>query len=273
MSQVKFTIQAAKLEDVPIMAKMGAAAFKLDRNTQVKALGSDGYDLEAMGNVSLKNYVLSPKCRFITAVNDSTGEVMGYCCWGFRGFNEDELPALPNPDNTELQQTTENATKFLWRDEKAPDSAKEEEQEEPGSTTVEESSEAEPMEPAKRLEKLTGDHMTWMMKKLMPEGTKCMFIASFIVSPAWQSRGIGSALLRWGAENADKAGVFCWVHSSDQGSAWQTYARAGFEVIATLDVDLDEYAIAPPPSKELEASEGKWGHYVFRYMKRLPKTQ
>ncbi|KIJ53690.1 hypothetical protein M422DRAFT_25504 [Sphaerobolus stellatus SS14] len=266
MSQVNFTIQAATLEDVPVMAKMWADAFKLDRNTQVKALGGDGYDLEEIGNSSLKNWIASPRCRLIKAVNDSTGETMGWCCWGFRGFNEDEVPALPNPNNVELQRINlKDVNEVRWKDEKAADSAKEEQ---PGSTAGEEISESEPEEPAKRLAKLTSDDMTRMMEKLMPEGTKCMFIVSLTVSPVWQSRGVGSALLRWGTENADKAGVFCWVHSSD--SAWRTYARGGFEVIAKLDIDLDEYATSPPPSKELEGSEGKWGHYVFKWMKRLP---
>ncbi|KIJ53689.1 hypothetical protein M422DRAFT_241934 [Sphaerobolus stellatus SS14] len=212
--EANFTIQAAVLAGVPVMAKMGTDVSKLDRNTQVKALGKDGYDLHAMGLEVFKDYIMSPKCRFIKAVNDSTGEIMGYCCWGLRGFNEGEFPPLPHPDNIVLQQTTEDAEERIFY-------------------------ELEELDPAKRLEKITADHMTHMMKKLMSEGAKYMFIVAFTVAGDWQSQGVGSALL-----------------------------QAGFEVIETLEVDLDGYATAPPP-KELEASEGKWGHYVFRYMKQV----
>ncbi|KIJ38989.1 hypothetical protein M422DRAFT_116883, partial [Sphaerobolus stellatus SS14] len=188
MSQVNFTIQAATLEDVPVMAKMWADAFKLDRNTQVKAQGGDGYDLEEIGNSEFKNYLASPKCRLIKAVNDTTGETMGWCCWGFRGFNEGEVPALPNPNNIERQQTSlEDVTEVQWKDEKAraTDNVKDEE---PVSIVGEEISKGEPeeLEPAKRLAKLTNDDMARMMEILMPEGTKCMFIVSLTVSPVWQ---------------------------------------------------------------------------------------
>jgi hypothetical protein len=53
------------------------------------------------------------------------------------------------------------------------------------------------------------------------------------------------------------------VHSSEAG--YRAYAKAGFEVVGTLDVDLDEWAPAPP------VEGGLWGHYVIRWMKRLPR--
>ena len=176
------------------------------------------------------------------------------------------MPPLPaNGTNTHPEEPTKDVPEMRWRDEKKEESTV---QEAKGDNTTGDSKE-ESDDPTKRLENLTGEDVNRWMKELMPPGTKCMFVVSLTVAPEWQGQGIGSAFLKWGAENADKAGVFCWVHSSE--AAWTTYAKAGFKVVGALDVDLDEYAIGPPPRKELEVSKGKWGHYVFRYMKRLPR--
>lgn len=65
--------------------------------------------------------------------------------------------------------------------------------------------------------------------------------------------------------------MYLWVHSSEAGAGM--FAARGFEVIGEFDVDLDEFAVGPPPEPELANADGKWGHYVFKYMKRLPQTQ
>jgi GNAT superfamily N-acetyltransferase len=104
------------------------------------------------------------------------------------------------------------------------------------------------------------------MQKLMPEGTRCMFVASFHVDPKYQRRGIGSALLKWGTDVADERGIFIWVHSSEAGV--KAYEKAGFEPIGSLDIDLDEYAPRPPPE---EVGGDIWGHYVLTYLKYIPK--
>ncbi|KND93315.1 hypothetical protein TOPH_02087 [Tolypocladium ophioglossoides CBS 100239] len=62
--------------------------------------------------------------------------------------------------------------------------------------------------------------------------------------------------------------VFAWVHSSEP--VWRMYEKSGFQIIRALDIDLDEYAPMPPP---YEGPDAKWGHYVFRYMKYLPKKE
>lgn len=107
------------------------------------------------------------------------------------------------------------------------------------------------------------------MKILMPEGTKCMIIVGLNVAPEFQSLGVGSALLKWGATVADSYGVFTWVHSSHNEGACKAYQKQGFEVIGTLDVNLDDWAPAAPPD---EPEGAVWGHYVFRYLKRLPRN-
>lgn len=40
------------------------------------------------------------------------------------------------------------------------------------------------------------------------------------------------------------------------------------KIIGARDVDLDQYAPAPASD-----NDGKWGHYVFRYMKKEPPQE
>lgn len=121
----------------------------------------------------------------------------------------------------------------------------------------------------KREMEMTEADMNHWMAKLMPPGTKCMYLIGLNVAPQYQRQGIGQAMLKWGADTADKFGVFVWVHSSE--GAWKTYEKAGYEVIGCLNIDLDAWAPAPPPAEEGDGAI--WGHYVLRYMKRLPKTK
>ncbi|KAG6001883.1 hypothetical protein E4U21_003732 [Claviceps maximensis] len=75
-------------------------------------------------------------------------------------------------------------------------------------------------------------------KGVIPEGTRCPYIIGLSVSPKYQCRGMGSALLRWGTCICEDKNVFACVHSSE--AAWRLYKRGGFKVVRVLDVDLDE---------------------------------
>ncbi|UKZ66980.1 uncharacterized protein TrAtP1_008144 [Trichoderma atroviride] len=159
-------------------------------------------------------------------------------CWK-AGFSPPEKPTTASTQKSEKDQS---------------------EKDEPAST---EQGAPEPEDdPIKRLETLTSGDLDAWQKEVMPEGTKCLIVVGLSVSPKFQRRGIGSALLRWGTSICDQKGVFAWVHSSEP--AWRAYEKAGFQVIRSLDVDLDEYAPCSPPN---EGPDAKWGHYVFRYMK------
>jgi len=61
MSGPIYSLQAATLTDIPFMAKISGVTFDLDRNTQVKAMGKDGYDLEVMCMSDAARYIASPK--------------------------------------------------------------------------------------------------------------------------------------------------------------------------------------------------------------------
>ncbi|KZV80472.1 acyl-CoA N-acyltransferase, partial [Exidia glandulosa HHB12029] len=225
-----FSIRPAQVSDVPAMARLGTEAFRLDRNTQVKAMGADPYDHEATMNELLPGWIArAPEKGFtVVAADDASGEILGWVCWGIATGCSAPSPTPTDHDAKEREARAE------------PD-------------------------PVARLGRLTSVNMRRWMDILMPPGTACMFFMSIAVHPAHQGRGVGSALVRTGTERADQDGLFIWMHASEAGALM--VQKHGFEVVGEYDVDLDEFAIAPPPLPELARGEGKWGHYTFKYMK------
>ncbi|KAL3426334.1 acetyltransferase [Phlyctema vagabunda] len=252
MTSKSFSIKAATYEDVPVLARIGHEAFDVDRHTEMKAQGKVPYNMEAVNNTNLPRYLDSERCVVLKAIEESSGTIMGWLALGFRGFEKHEMPVLEN-----APQKEDSLGDKSGKDQKEAESSVDEKEEEEKDDRD---------ESIKRLEAMTDADMKSWMEKLMPPGTRCMYVVGLSVAPAFQKRGVGSALLKWGTDLADTENVFIWVHSSEP--AWSAYAKSGFEVIGTLDVDLDEWAVRPPSD-----GSGKWGHYIFRYMKYLPKRK
>lgn len=252
MANPHFSIKLASSQDAEILGKISGDSFLNDRHTRMKSLGKDPYDHEKSMATDIPRQAASPTYVLLKAMDTTSGEITGWVSWGFRGFTEAEIAEI-RPGMVE--NPTKTASEYRRSEKKDPES----------TNRVEANTDtAKDNDPIKRLESMTSADLKHWMDKLMPEGTKCMFVVSLCVAPKWQSQGVGSTLLRWGTERADAAGVFIWVHSS--ADAWPMYAKHGFETVGTLDVDLDKYAPAVVPDQG-----GKWGHYEFRYMKRLPR--
>ncbi|KAJ5195945.1 Acyl-CoA N-acyltransferase [Penicillium cf. viridicatum] len=252
MTTAQFSIQLASPAEGPILGKISSDSFLNDRHTQMKGLGKDPYDLEKSMTAYLSQQAVSPRTVLLKAVDNETGDIAGWVLWGFRGFAVEETAEIRDAVPHAATQFT-STTPAQTTGKTAPkDQAKK--------------ADIDDNDPITQLEKMTDADMKAWMTKLMPDGTKCMYVSSLCVATKWQSKGVGSALLQWGTKTADVAGVFIWVHSS--ANAWEMYAKYGFKIIGTLDVDLDQYAPAPAPD-----NDGKWGHYVFRYMKREPSQE
>jgi len=102
-----------------------------------------------------------------------------------------------------------------------------------------ESRREQPDDPIGRLEALTDADMHDFMAQIMPEGTRCSYIMSIVISPRHQGRGVGTALIQHGTRRADEECVFAWVHASEVGAGM--FEKQGFEEVRRLAVDLDEF--------------------------------
>ncbi|GAO19930.1 uncharacterized protein UV8b_01404 [Ustilaginoidea virens] len=256
MSRPTHVITPVRPQDVAEIGQLSSDAFMNDRQTQMKMLGKRPYDMKEITLSSLPGMLGNPRCVAVKITDEETGKIMGFCNWGFRGFQPEEIATFGGepprqPPTNETEAGTESQDKDKGKAYDGPRSS---------------DSEAEPEDdPISRLQALTGGDLEKWMEHIMPQGTRCIFVIGLAVSPAYQGRGVGSALLRWGTSICDKEQVFAWVHSSEM--EWPMYEKSGFRVARVLDVDLDEYAPAPPPNK---GPGSQWGHYMFRYMTYVP---
>jgi GNAT superfamily N-acetyltransferase len=113
---------------------------------------------------------------------------------------------------------------------------------------------------------LSSHHFAEMEVKLLPLGERVLYCCSIGVHPTHQGRGVGTALVRWACDKADADGVTVWVHASE--AAHPILSRAGFEVVETLTLDLDEWATK---DRVVDRAKQPWGKYMFRYMVRQPR--
>lgn len=249
MSTSSFSLKPVTVADVPALAEISGLGFETDRHTLLKAAHpTRPYD-HAAGMPGAFEYWLGlpkDKIEITKAVDDETGQILGFVCWGFRLHPQ---PPQPTAEESAMEQDIA----------KGPSTAVPEDDEKAVSPDL---------DAIAQLEELTSSHLANYQQRIMSPATRAMYITSVSVHPAHHGRGVGTALIKHGTDRADREGVFCWVHSSEAGTAM--FHKCGFEVDETLDIDLDHWAnqmdIKPP------LGDDKWGMYTFRYMIRQPRT-
>lgn len=107
--------------------------------------------------------------------------------------------------------------------------------------------------------KMQGFAKSWMVE------TRNLYLGLLMTDPKYQRRGIGTAMLNWGHERADKEKVPMFLIATPVGHG--LYQHVGWKDIAEpIEVDLREW---------VEGGKGGdqgWGDYRFYPMLRLPKT-
>lgn len=232
-------------DDIPALTEISGLGFENDRHTLLKAAHPTRPYEHASGMPEAFKYWLNlppDKVEVTKAVDNETGEIMGFVCWATRLAKTVEKPAkITDGDNTRPANSV------------SADHAK---------------MDSPDLDALGQLAELTDSHLAEFQARVMPEGTRCMYVVGITIHPKFQGRGVGEALMRQGTQRADAEGVFCWVHSSEHGAG--LYRKCGFEIDDTLEINLDEWAskmdIKPP------AGDDKWGKYTFRYMIRQPKS-
>lgn len=255
-NQISVAIKTLNYADISTCSKTVRAAFAIDPHTLIKQLGQRPYDMYAMAYETFLKGLERKTQIYVKAIEKETGNIIGHASWVFRGLDQNLIPFEGPRDEKPSASEGELPTK-------SSDAVGNEL--ENGKDTKEKSS-------IERLHALEdADIQDWVDNQI-PKDKPCIFINGLIVSPEYQSRGVGSALLQYGNDIADKLNLSIWVHSSHQ--AYEAYKKAGFEVVRVLDLDLDEYAPRPPREDEMvmEKGSGKWGKYIIRYMQRTPKA-
>ncbi|KAF7561043.1 hypothetical protein G7046_g3098 [Stylonectria norvegica] len=250
MPKATFTISRALIQDAARLGEISTRAFDTDTHSQMKII-CQKHGAFADGMVlCARNWIDSPETVVIKATNenDLDGTIVGSVAWGFMRFDLD-IPPVNSGDTATLE--VDNTLLTIHNENEV------------GNT--------EPIpgeDRTKELDAMTTKYLLQFKTKILPPGTKCMFIRGISIHPDYESLGIGSQLLNWGTKQADRKGAVSWVHSSEAG--WPFFAKHGFKEVERLTVDLDEWSIRPPPRDGVTRDRAKWGEYSFRYMLRQP---
>lgn len=181
-----FTLHPVTEADIPALTTIGALTFLNDRHTQFKAAHpTNPYDHAAGVPSGIRQRLNVPRnTLFVKAVDSATGEILGSVVWASRGF-----PL--NPDAAAAPATAKVDPKTQDKNRIGTD------------YVVDESPE---LDAVARLGERTNGHFAAFQRKMMPEGSRCMFIAGINVHPLHQRRGVGRALVEVGTERADLEG-------------------------------------------------------------------
>ncbi|OTB12416.1 hypothetical protein K445DRAFT_321151 [Daldinia sp. EC12] len=253
------SIQPLNYADISACARITSSAFSIDPHTVVKQLDQKPFDMYDISYTGFLDTLHKKTYIYVKAVDDETGEIVGHAGWAFRGCDPALVPWTGPKDTIPLVGDREQLQRKNY-------GLKTED----GQKGTEERKE----NCIERLNALEDADMQYWLSNLVPSDTPCIFVAGLVVSPSYQSRGVGGALLRYGNSIADNLGLSLWVHSSHQ--AYEAYKKFGFQVTRELDIDLDKYAPRRPTEDEPvmgERGSRRWGRYVIRYMRRIPKKQ
>lgn len=228
-------LASATNHDVPALVKLHTAAFQSDQFSNFMLYGREENTHQNHMTKSLAFWMSDPAAQIVNAVDDATGQVLGWACWIRNG--EKAEPQGPNPP---IQQKSTTQVE---------------------KSTVKESITA-PKSSAQRLGgQMHGDMVR--QEKLHMEGGVYMVLQALATDPNYQRRGIGAKLVQWGLNQADAEGLKCWIHASDSATSCRLYEAAGFQEVGYNEYDLDVWA-----TDAGNVTSQRWGSYTFRYMVR-----
>lgn len=245
------SIQPATSSHVAQFAAIIDGSWTEDTNTVMKAVVRGDKWLSAAMAGWWESLLENPRAQVVVAVDDETDKVVGWCGWGFRGFEDEEREGLKAWDEVD------KAVKLPSRREAVTSTSGKEMPPVPSMTEAELAAGKSRID---AMETMTSADMEAWEERLMPPGCKALYILSITITESAQGLGVGSALAQWGMRRADRAGTWAWMHASE--AARFLFEKQKWDVAGELDVDLDEWDPRPEGQRV-----GKWGRYVFRYFR------
>jgi GNAT superfamily N-acetyltransferase len=182
----------------------------------------------------LEGQVGDPTWKHIKAINKKTGELAAWASW-----------------NTPTDAQISSRDKSVVTAEKAADSEK-----------IKHLDKGEFDFPPGLPLYVQQDTDKWLNK--WTRGKRHILCKALFTEPSFQGQGMGNALVEYGNQLADQAGLPVFLQGSPFG--YPIYSKHGFEIVQYLDMDLREWA---PNAK---GNDRGYGNYRFRYMLRLPRT-
>ncbi|KAI1760116.1 hypothetical protein GGR53DRAFT_510973 [Hypoxylon sp. FL1150] len=217
---------------MPISPLAPASRLSVDPHTIVEELGQEPYGMYAISRSDFSETLHRKTCIYVKAIDNKTGEIVGYAGWSFRGLDPQLIPWVgPGDAKPEAEERDRAREKTDWPEgEKADGGGM-------GGYSID------------RLHALEDADMQYWLSSLVPADSPCMFVRDLIVSLAYHSRGVGSAVMRHGNAIADDLGLTVWVHSSHL--AYEAYKKFGLETMREPDIEIDEYAPRAPRDDEI----------------------
>lgn len=222
-----FTLLPATSEDIPRLAEIHVVACLPDN--AFSQYFADPAEFNARVTEMLQGQVGDPTWKHIKAVDTTTGQIAAWASWNTP--TDEEIRQL---DNALKQESV--LDKPLGKGEfDFP----------PGLPTF-----------------VQQDTDKWLRK--WTARRRHILCKALFTDPPFQRRGMGSALVQYGNQLANQAGLPIFLQGSPYG--YPIYSKYGFETVQYLDVDLREWV------KGAESGDKGYGNYRFRYMLRLPES-
>lgn len=224
--------------DIPALVRIHKAAFETDQFCKFMLYGRDKNTHQIRLTKSLASSMSDQAAQVIQALDNATGQVLGWACWvkkGEKAVSQDPEPSIPQQDVTQAKMPA------VKEPMSAPMSARQ-----------------------KMVGRMLGDEIKQQESHM--KGVY-MVLQRLATDPEFQRRGVGSKLVKWGLDRADAEGLPCWLHVSDSDVACRLYEAAGFR-----QVGHDEYNLDACAAESGSMSSQCWGTYTFRYMVREGKT-